>query len=398
MGIFDSIFGKKKKVSTTPAVKVEREIYDQKPVVSADKREILLKYADTGRPVVVVGGDFNGKTIVVVSKPSKSPDYTCDGKSYPVVTVDRLTIGTYEQVSFRSDIPQEEIDRLLEIDKQRCEAAEKEKEEFEANKYKSGYEAHRYMRPVAQPTKRKPVTPAKPKPDSTKEEEEEEFQIYTLDADGNEIPIEKPKPKPEPTLESAWMTDEEFEQSRKNQIKEAHFDLVLPEEDHYIYKLNQLIATLPEFDFYNGDNDEEVSEDHPSVVAIRALQKQADEFMAQGEIFEKEEEWSTAAECYEYLVIRRYWNPQPYTKLLALYSKASLHVSVKQKMQSLVINFFRDRREKMKSELLRLAEKYDSTIYAEKCIKEGECVTYYDGIYGIYNPYPVVEEVLLNIM
>ena len=305
MGIFDSIFGKKKKVSTTPAVKVEREIYDQKPVVSADKREILLKYADTGRPVVVVGGDFNGKTIVVVGKPSKSPDYTCDGKSYPVVTVDRLTIGTYEQVSFRSDIPQEEIDRLLEIDKQRCEAAEKEKEEFEANKYKSGYEVHRYMRPVAQPTKRKPVTPAKPKPDSTKEEEEEEFQIYTLDADGNEIPIEKPKPKPEPTLESAWMTDEEFEQSRKNQIKEAHFDLVLPEEDHYIYKLNQLIATLPEFDFYNGDNDEEVSEDHPSVVAIRALQKQADEFMAQGEIFEKEEEWSTAAECYEYLVIRR---------------------------------------------------------------------------------------------
>ena len=52
----------------------------------------------------------------------------------------------------------------------------------------------------------------------------------------------------------------------------------------------------------------------------------------------------------------------------------------------------------MKTELLRLADKYDSTIYAEKCINEGKCVTYYDGIYDIYNPYPVVEEVLLNIM
>lgn len=120
--------------------------------------------------------------------------------------------------------------------------------------------------------------------------------------------------------------------------------------------------------------------------------------MAHGELFEADKNWAQAAICYEHLVVRRYWNPQPYTKLLTLYSKASLHASVKQKMQSLTINFFRDRREKMKAELLRLADKYDSTIYAEKCINEGECVTYYDGIYDIYNPYPVVEEVLMNIM
>ena len=120
--------------------------------------------------------------------------------------------------------------------------------------------------------------------------------------------------------------------------------------------------------------------------------------MAQGELFEVEKNWAQAAKCYEHLVVRRYWNPQPYTKLLTLYSKASLHASVNQMMQSLIVNFFRDRREKMKAELLRLADKYDSTIYAEKCINEGECVTYYDGIYDIYNPYPVVEEVLMNIM
>ena len=402
MGILDSIFGKKKKDSATLEVKVEPKIHDyQKTVVSAESRESLLKHVDTGRPVVIIGGDFNGKTVFIVSKPSNSPTQTFEGKSYPVVTVDRLTIGTYEQVTFIGDIPQEEIDRLYEIEKQRYEAAEKEKAEFEKNKFKAEYEAHRYMRPATKQSKRSDAPKPNPKSIVKEEEEEEKFPVYTLDAEGNMIPLEEPKEKPKPAPQSPWMTDEElaaFEESRKNNIKEAHFDMEVSEEDTYIYKLNELITSLPEFDFYNGDNDKDVSEDHPAVIAIRALQKEADEIMAHGEIFEAEKNWAQAAKCYEHLVIRRYWNPQPYTKLLALYSKASLHASVKQKMQSLIVNFFRDRREKMKAELLRLAEKYDSTIYAEKCIYEGECVTYYDGIYDIYNPYPVVEEVLMNIM
>ena len=398
MGIFDSIFGRKKKDSATPEVKVEPDFYDQKPVVSAESRESLLKYADTGRPVVISGGDFSSKTVIVVSKPNKYPNHTFDGKSYPIVTVDRLTIGTYEHVTFIGDTPQEEINRLYELEKQRREVAEKEKADFEKNKFKAEYEPHRYMRPAINQTKRLDSPKPKSKPVI---KEEYNFPVYTLDAEGNMIPLEDSKEKPKPVPKSPWMTDEElaaFEESRKNNVKEAHFDVEVPEEETYICKLNHLIASLPEFDFYNGDNDKDVSEDHPSVIAIRALQKEADEIMAHGEIFEAEKNWAQAAKCYEHLVIRRYWNPQPYTKLLALYSKASLHASVKQKMQSLIINFFRDRREKMKAELLRLADMYDSTIYAEKCINEGECVTYYDGIYDIYNPYPVVEEVLMNIM
>jgi len=401
MGILNSIFGKKKKDSTTQEVKVEPEFYDQKPVVSAECRESLLKHADTGRPVVISGGDFSSKTVIIVSKPSKYPNHTFDGKSYPVVTVDRLTIGTYEQVTFIGDIPQEEIDRLYELEKQRREVAEKEKADFEKNKFKAEYEPHRYMRPTANQTKRSDAPKPKPKLIVKEEEEEEKFPVYTLDTEGNMIPLEEPKEKPKPASNSPWMTDEElaaFEESRKNNVKEAHFNMEVSEEETYIYKLNELIASLPEFDFYNGDNDKDVSEDHPSVIAIRALQKEADEIMAHGELFEADKNWAQAAICYEHLVVRRYWNPQPYTKLLTLYSKASLHASVKQKMQSLIVNFFRDRREKMKAELLRLADKYDSTIYAEKCINEGECVTYYDGIYDIYNPYPVVEEVLMNIM
>lgn len=401
MGILDSIFGKKKN-STTREVKVEPNVNEyQMPVVSADSQEKLLRYADNGRPIVISGGDFSSKTVIVVSKPSKYPTHTFEGKSYPIVTVDRLTIGTYEQVTFIGDTPQEEINRLYELEKQRYEAAEKEKAEFEKNKFKAEYEAHRYMRPATNQTKRSDAPKPKPKSIVKEEEEEYNFPVYTLDAEGNMIPLEEPKEKPKPAPKSPWMTDEElaaFEESRKNNIKEAHFDMEVSEEDTYIYKLNELITSLPEFDFYNGDNDKDVSEDHPSVIAIRALQKEADEIMAHGEIFEAEKNWAQAAKCYEHLVIRRYWNPQPYTKLLALYSKASLHASVKQKMQSLIVNFFRDRREKMKTELLRLADKYDSTIYAEKCINEGECVTYYDGIYDIYTPYPVVEEVLMNIM
>lgn len=131
MGILGSIFGKKKKDSATPEVRVEPSIHEfQKSVVSAESRELLLKYADTGRPVVISGGDFSSKTVIIVSKPSKYPNHAFDGKSYPVVTVDRLTIGTYEQITFIGDIPQEEIDRLYELEKQRREVAEEEKADF----------------------------------------------------------------------------------------------------------------------------------------------------------------------------------------------------------------------------------------------------------------------------
>lgn len=193
MGIFDSLFSKKKKDSTTPKVKVEPNMHDyQKTVVSAESRESLLKHADTGRPVVISGGDFSSKTVIIVSKPSKYPNHTFDGKSYPVVTVDRLTIGTYEQVTFIGDIPQEEIDRLYEIEKQRRDTAEKEKDEFDKNQFKAEYEPHRYMRPAITQTKRSDAPKPKPKPIIKEEEEEEKFPVYTLDAEGNMIPLEEP--------------------------------------------------------------------------------------------------------------------------------------------------------------------------------------------------------------
>lgn len=113
MGMLDSIFSKKKKDSATQKVMVEPKINDyQKAVVSADSKEKILKHADTVIPVAVVGSDFNGKIVIVASKASKDPNHTFNGKSYPVVIVDRLTIGIYEQVTFIGDTPQEEIDSI----------------------------------------------------------------------------------------------------------------------------------------------------------------------------------------------------------------------------------------------------------------------------------------------
>ena len=153
----------------------------------------MLKHADTGRPVVIGGGDFSSKTVIIVSKPSKYPNHTFDGKSYPVVTVERLTIGTYEHVTFIGDTPQEEIDKLYEVEKQRRDAAEKEKAEFEKNKFKAEYEPHRYMRPAINQTKRLESPKSKPKPIVKEDEEEEKFPVYTLDAEGNMIPLEEPE-------------------------------------------------------------------------------------------------------------------------------------------------------------------------------------------------------------
>lgn len=101
------------------------------------------------------------------------------------------------------------------------------KAEFEKNKFKAEYEAHRHIRPANNQAKWSDAPKPKPKP-VTKEEEEYNFPVYTLDAEGNMIPLEEPKEKPKPASKSPWMTNEElaaFEESRKNNVKEAHFDI-----------------------------------------------------------------------------------------------------------------------------------------------------------------------------
>ena len=114
MGLISSIFGKKKKDSATQDVKVEVGPHDMtKPVVSAEDREALLSVADTGRPVTMGGGDFTGKSVILVSKLSKNESIVYQGKSYPVITIDRAAIGTYKRVTFISTDPEEVVNERV---------------------------------------------------------------------------------------------------------------------------------------------------------------------------------------------------------------------------------------------------------------------------------------------
>ena len=97
MGILGNIFGWKKKEDSTKAeAKVEPATLEyQKVVIKIEGDKELLPHADKGYPVLVYGGDFNGKEVFPVSKPAKNREVLFNGKTYPVVTVDRLVLGTY---------------------------------------------------------------------------------------------------------------------------------------------------------------------------------------------------------------------------------------------------------------------------------------------------------------
>lgn len=108
-------------------------------VVGVEERETLMEVADKGFPVQIDEGDNSGDKVIVVSKPYKSPSATFRGKSYPIVTIDRLRVGIYKQIVLDSNESEEIQKRKLGIDEVRRALVDKEKEEYEHNKYLPEY-------------------------------------------------------------------------------------------------------------------------------------------------------------------------------------------------------------------------------------------------------------------
>ena len=176
---------------------------------------------------------------------------------------------------------------------------------------------------------------------------------------------------------------------RKTQESVAHYPTTasvygdIPIEDSNYTRYRQATIMLPDFDFYTGRNCDEYDEDSPAAQTIIELNKWAADKMGEAMIHEKNKEFDKAAAIYEELVHHRYWEQEPYRRLLYIYKKAGL-VREAASLVQMTNAHFRKISQEQERYLLNLADRYKCKAYVEKIITEGKDLSYYDGLFFIY--------------
>lgn len=98
-----------------------------------------------------------------------------------------------------------------------------------------------------------------------------------------------------------------------------------------------------------------------------------------------------AVKLYEQMVAERYYMPSPYDRLIKIYSKAKLHEE-EIRILKIGIEHFKQLREKRLTYVMYLAYKYHAVEFAQERINNGKKITYYNGLFELYNPFPIVEK------
>jgi hypothetical protein len=158
----------------------------------------------------------------------------------------------------------------------------------------------------------------------------------------------------------------------------------------------QIIKSLPEFDFYNG-NTHLLPNRHQEFVtnpkqgqAIWKIQNLFNSLLVDAQRKEDDGYLDEATIIYEQIVSERYYLSAPYDRLIKIYSKSKLTHEEKRVLE-LAINHFTKLRDRQKEYVLYLAEKYGKLDFAKDYIDNGKKITYYGGAFELYNPYPIIE-------
>ena len=157
----------------------------------------------------------------------------------------------------------------------------------------------------------------------------------------------------------------------------------IPFEDSNYARYRKATIKLPDFDFYTGRNCDEYDENSPAAQTIIELKKWAADKMGEAMIHEKNKEFDKAAAIYEELVHHRYWEQEPYRRLLNIYNKAGLTRQALSIVQ-IANAHFRKISQEQEIRLRLLADRYKCKAYVEKAIAEGKDITYFDGLFYIY--------------
>lgn len=394
MGILNYIFGSKKqkeKDSIKPVAKVESNAdVSQIAVVSPEESDNLRDHADKGTPVFVVGGDFANKQVILVSKPSKVTHKEYRGKTYPVVTVDRIALGTCPPITFWDGMPEYERKRRDEALVRNDKEAKVEKEYFKLHQFDPDFEPHRYQKPkeiaeLASAKKEETIDVPKPKPTPKS----------STTTGTKPLGSEPAKPN-HPTHVPKWedYDEEEPEETKATEAGSRRF-LNIDKADTLYWKYMQIKKVLPPYDMLGSVN----NLPQKPVADMRELLAEIQEQLNKADGYMRQEDYRSATAIYQNLVANNYWEPEPYSALIEIFSRAGRHGDA-QAIRLKGISNLNSVQRRMRNELLEAARKIDAEDLALDIIKKGEKVVYGLGLYTVYDPFPCIEqwqkELLLN--
>ena len=330
MGILDSIFGKKK-TSVPPKQQGNQRTQEEVtsiPTLMYNEPSAMQPYVDKKKPVLIIGGKYNQKQVILTSDPRQKRFSTKSGKSWPGVTIEMVTSGESEPVR----------------------------------------------------------TLAVPKAKERKAEEKEE-QFYTITPDGDLVPIEK-----------QCKSDRKNEQEEDTDISDAfsaseisnrlcYFLEPNVKHPNYGEQYDAFCSSFPAFNFYMDDEPRLID----AASRFEQLTIRPARVIVAAQEAEKKGNYTNAALCYQTLVSQSYWEPEPYDRLMQLYQKSG-QTDHYRELRTHAIRFFNERRKRMEQQLIELAEQQDDRSLAEEAIKEKRKVSYYRGLFVVYDPFPLLEK------
>ena len=158
-------------------------------------------------------------------------------------------------------------------------------------------------------------------------------------------------------------------------------------------KFEEIKSRMVEFDFYNSGDESRASKafQNPVVKEVWVMQKAFVEILDEAKTAEQHYDYETAAKKYEELVANQYQGTQAYDRLIKIYSRAKLKDDEKRVLMH-SISFFTELRKNQEDYVMKLARKYGKEDFAIERIRKGQKITYYSGLYELYNPYPIIEK------
>lgn len=158
------------------------------------------------------------------------------------------------------------------------------------------------------------------------------------------------------------------------------------------------ILDLPEFDFYyNGASSNAYRVTHKQLEPIWALQKYFKDLIEAAESSEANGDYMKAATLYEQIIAENYWMPAPCDRLVKIYAKAKL-VSDEIRVLQYGVEHFSKLKEQRYHYLKLLATKYKSIEFFNERINNGGKITYFNGVFELYNPFPIIEKWKARLM
>jgi len=157
------------------------------------------------------------------------------------------------------------------------------------------------------------------------------------------------------------------------------------------YKIDDFKNKMPEFNFYYNmpiGTDTMGYNHNVSFEYFKKLREYREAFetiKSLAKISENKGDYKKAIEAYEKMIIEEYKGPEPYERLIIIYSKLKWIKEEKKKIEK-GITFFTNLKTKQLNHVLSLAEKYDMKDKAMEYINADKKIFYYGGAFELYNP------------